>query len=217
MVYIWRGSLSYVHCSVIRKTFKPKSNVIFVVSIAILQHHPLRCIFHLALILPVPQEVAVGTNTRRASTDTRISKVLQAIAIGSGKQRLDHSVDESLHHIKTVDKLGSNDTWQVVCNGGEEEAGRSRWSEGSQISSQWNEIVETLILSWNSELGAAQDQIGDVGSSSFERVWSRAAVPLTREGLVEIERSDVCEVGVEGVGAVGKSAEDEDALGGGDC
>lgn len=168
-----------------------------------------------ALIHAIPQEVAVGANTWSTSTNTRIRKVRQAIAVCSREKRFDHSVDETLDNVETVHKLGSNDTWQIVRDRREEEASRCRWSESSKVSSQRDEVVQALVLPWDGELGAGQDQVCDIGAGRLQGVRSLAAKPVPWEGLVEVEGGDVCEVGVERIGPVWQCAEDEDTLCGG--
>lgn len=177
------------------------------------RHYPIFS-FSLARVHSVAQRVASLADTWSAGTGTWIRKFADAVAVGAREERFDHSIHEPLDNIHATDKLRRNNARQVVGDSGEQEASGSRRSESAKVGTQRNEVVQSLVLSRYSEFAAAQDKVGDISSSRYERVWSRATKPVSRESLVEVEWSDVLVVGVERVSAVGQGTEDEDSLGG---
>lgn len=78
----------------------------------------------------------------------------------------------------------------------------------ANVHAERYEVAEALVLARYSELRAAGEQVGNVSAGLNKRVGCRAAEPLFRERLVEIEWSHVREVGVAEVGAVWKGARD---------
>ena len=133
-------------------------------------------------------------------------------AIERSEERRDSSLQERVDGGEVVDQSRGQLAWNVVKEGGGKEASSFTRGEVAQIQTERHEVVQTLVLAGDGKLRGACQKVDNVESSGFESVRSRAAEPRPRESLVEVERGDVVEVGVGGIGTVRESTEDEDTF-----
>ena len=169
----------------------------------------------LALVHSIPQRVASlrDTSLRVPSTWCRLTKVQHRTVVWR-KEWLKSTVQESLNSSEVADKSWCKETWSLVEDSSGEETSGSAWRNRSEIHTKRDEVVETLVLAWNSKFTRCGEKSGNIETSGFQSVWRGTTEPVARESLVEVERCYVGEVGVCLVSTVWQGTEDEDSLGG---
>lgn len=172
---------------------------------------------HLALVLAVDENVAGGVDTLGAVSGVWASRShAEDRAVEVAEEWGDGTVEETVDEVDVGSDTWGEETRGLVEDGGGKEAGGLAGSGVGDVHAEGNEVVQALVLARNGDLGGGGEEVDDVKTGASKGVWGRAAEPVVREGLVEVERSDVLVVSQGLVGAVGKSTEDEDTLSSGD-